>query len=122
MSPHAGRSKLSASALSGPLSSSRDVGPLATDQTSMAPTNTGTAIATAGVLSQCAKSSPTAAASIASATFAPAPTPAAFSAPASSPVPRTISSGPMTVPRAGSNESVVAATRSSPIPPATSAV
>ena len=106
----------------GSFSSRREVGPLATDHTSIAATNTGTAIATAGALSQCAKSSPTAAASIASATFAPAPTLAAFNAPASKPVPSTMSSGPISVSRAGSSDSVVAATISSPIPPATTTV
>ena len=123
VSPHAGRSKLSASALSGSLSSSRDVGPLATDQTSIAATNTGTAIATAGVLSQCANSSPTAAASIASATFAPAPTPAAFSAPGEQARPEHDEQrADRPCPRAGSSDSVVAATISRPIPPATSTV
>ena len=77
--PHAGMSKLSASTGSRPARTSRDVGPLATDQMSIAATNSGTASATAGVASAEASSRPTAAARIASGTLASAPTPARFS-------------------------------------------
>ena len=57
-----------------PAASSRDVGPLATDQTSMTATNSGTASAIDPTRKKRANSRPTAAASMISATFAAAPT------------------------------------------------
>ncbi len=117
--PQAGMSKLRRSTGSRPASTSRDVGPLATDQMSIAATNSGTASATAGVASAEASRSPAADAASASGTLASAPTPARFR------IPVTIAAASSTAARtfcarhAGSSDHTVAAMAISPMPSAT---